>query len=293
MLRSVRKILMRTAFPRNFAVLAAALLCSAALAVSAGAEPPAVTTGLGYKPMVQELCALYAQKSGQKPVEMYNGNIGQMLEQIRAGSGASVVVSDRATLESSNVAFAEFRPLGRAVLMLAWKKGVDIRDPADLKKPEIGSIGYPDAKAAIYGKAAVAFMKGNGLYEELQPRLTMFSTVPQVFSYLVSGNLDAAFVNEALIRKQGGKIGGWMELDKGYEPLFLVAGVVRGVGGGECRRGGNAVILLNLGRFWLEVLHDAWNAEHKDQFSAVPRLNLPARFRSPKRAGQGNASPLE
>ena len=25
-----------------------------------------------------------------------------------------------------------------------------------------------------------------------------------------------------------GKIGGWMELDKGYEPLFLVAGVVRG-----------------------------------------------------------------
>lgn len=228
MLRSVRKILMRTAFPRNFAVLAAALLCSAALAVSAGAEPPAVTTGLGYKPMVQELCALYAQKSGQKPVEMYNGNIGQMLEQIRAGNGASVVVSDRATLESSNVAFAEFRPLGRAVLMLAWKKGVDIRDPADLKKPEIGSIGYPDAKAAIYGKAAVAFMKGNGLYEELQPRLTMFSTVPQVFSYLVSGNLDAAFVNEALIRKQGGKIGGWMELDKGYEPLFLVAGVVRG-----------------------------------------------------------------
>lgn len=120
--------------------------------------------------------------------------------------------------------------------------------------------------------------------------------MPQVFSYLVSGNLDAAFVNEALIRKQGGKIGGWMELDKGYEPLFLVAGVVRGhendpdvkafldflgspgsegrlreeqpaAVGGECRRGGNAVILLNLGRFWLEVLHDAWNAEHKDQFS--------------------------
>lgn len=287
---------MRTALSRvTSPSLAAALLCSAALAVSAGAEPPAVTTGLGYKPMVQELCALYAQKSGQKPVEMYNGNIGQMLEQIRAGSGASVVVSDRATLESSNVAFAEFRPLGRAVLMLAWKKGVDIRDPADLKKPEIGSIGYPDAKAAIYGKAAVAFMKGNGLYEELQPRLTMFSTVPQVFSYLVSGNLDAAFVNEALIRKQGGKIGGWMELDKGYEPLFLVAGVVRGhendpgrqgvprlfgvagsegrlreeqpaAVGGECRRGGNAVILLNLGRFWLEVLHDAWNAEYKDQF---------------------------
>ena len=66
------------------------------------------------------------------------------------------------------------------------------------------------------------------MYEKLQPKLTMFSTVPQVFSYLVSGNLDAAFVNESIVTKQGDKIGGWMEMDKGYEPLFLVAGVVKG-----------------------------------------------------------------
>ena len=74
----------------------------------------------------------------------------------------------------------------------------------------------------------MAFLKGNGMYEKLQPKLTMFSTVPQVFSYLVSGNLDAAFVNESIVTKQGDKIGGWMEMDKGYEPLFLVAGVVKG-----------------------------------------------------------------
>lgn len=210
---------------RRFAMPAALLLLFAS---SALAEPPAVTTGLGYKPMVEELCAAYAKAGGQKPVEMYSGNIGQILEQIRAGSGASVVISDKATLEESRVSFAEFRPLGQAVLILAWKKGVDIKEPADLYKAEIASIGYPDAKAAIYGKAAVAFLKGNGMYEKLQPKLTMFSTVPQVFSYLVSGNLDAAFVNESIVTKQGDKIGGWMEMDKGYEPLFLVAGVVKG-----------------------------------------------------------------
>ena len=56
----------------------------------------------------------------------------------------------------------------------------------------------------------------------------MLSTVPQVFSYLVSGDLDAAFVNEAIVRKQGNSVGGWIEVDKGYTPLLLVAGVVEG-----------------------------------------------------------------
>lgn len=52
---------------------------------SAAAGAPAVTTGLGYKAMVQDLCALYARKTGQQPAQMYSGNIGQMLEQVKAG----------------------------------------------------------------------------------------------------------------------------------------------------------------------------------------------------------------
>ena len=71
-------------------------------------------------------------------------------------------------------------------------------------------------------------MKGNNLFEPLKPKLSMLSTVPQVFSYLVSGDLDAAFVNEAVARKQGDNVGGWMEVHDGYTPLLLVAGVVAG-----------------------------------------------------------------
>jgi molybdate transport system substrate-binding protein len=210
---------------RLLAALTLTLILALPLSAVAG---PSVTTGLGYKTMVQELCALYAQKTGQKATEMYSGNIGQMLEQVKAGSGATVVISDKLSLKASDVRFARFQPLGEAVLVLAWRKGITLQSPQDLRGAQVAKIGHPDAKAAIYGRAAVAYLKGSGLMPAVKDKVAMFSTVPQVFSYLVSGDLDAGFVNEAIVRKQGKKIGGWMEIRKDYEPLLLVAGVVQG-----------------------------------------------------------------
>ena len=207
--------------PERFRLLLILTACILVFAQSAHADGPSITTGLGYKPMVQQLCAAYAQQSGVKPTEMYSGNIGQIIEQAKAGSGVSIIVSEKGTLQDSGLAFAAYEPLGEAVLVL--------RALAALKdKPEFAKIGYPDAKAAIYGRAAVAFMKGNNLLEPLKAKLSMLSTVPQVFSYLVSGDLDAAFVNEAIARKQGDSVGGWMEVREGYTPMLLVAGVVAG-----------------------------------------------------------------
>ena len=216
------------ALRKHFCLLLALAVLSLGVAHTACAGGPAITTGLGYKPMVQQLCAAYAQQSGTQPTEMYSGNIGQIIEQVKAGSGASIIVSEKATLQESGLAFAAYHPLGEAVLVLAWRKGLHLVAPQDLNKPEFAKIGYPDAKAAMYGRAAVAFLKGNKLLEPLKPKLSMLSTVPQVFSYLVSGDLDAAFVNEAIARKQGDSVGGWMEVREGYTPLLLVAGVLAG-----------------------------------------------------------------
>lgn len=141
----------------------------------------AVTTGMGYKKMLSELCALYKQESGKQLTEVYSGTIGQSLAQYKAGSGVSVFVSDRQTLEDSDVSFASFQPLGTAVLVLAWKKGLNVESPQDLQNPKIQSIGYPDKKGAIYGKSAERFLTQSGLRGPLKDKLRMFSTVPQVF----------------------------------------------------------------------------------------------------------------
>lgn len=210
--------------PRKFAAL---VLTLSLLPLSALAETPAVTTGAGYKKMVEQVGALYREQSGKPLTEMYGGAIGPILEQIKAGSGASVVISDKATLEASDVPFASFQPLGEAVLILAWKKGLTLNSVEDLRDPAIHAVGYPDKQTAIYGKAAFSLLNKSGLYQELEPKLSMLSTVPQVFSYLMTGDLDAGFVNLAVVKQQGNKIGGWMEVKDGYDPLFLVAGVVK------------------------------------------------------------------
>ena len=190
----------------------------------------AVTTGMGYKKMLSELCALYKQESGKQLTEVYSGTIGQSLAQYKAGSGVSVFVSDRQTLEDSDVSFASFQPLGTAVLVLAWKKGLNVESPQDLQNPKIQSIGYPDKKGAIYGKAAERFLTQSGLRGPLKDKLRMFSTVPQVFSYLTTGELDAGFVNTAVVKAQGKSIGGSMDIQSGYDPIEMVAAVVKGAG---------------------------------------------------------------
>lgn len=72
--------------------------------------------------------------------------------------------------------FAAYHPLGsRAGARVAQRAALPHRR-AD--QPEFAKIGYPDAKAAIYGRAAVAFLKGNNLFEALTaPKLSMATLV--------------------------------------------------------------------------------------------------------------------
>ena len=188
-----------------------------------------ITTGAGYMQMAKELCAGYKEVSGRNVQEMYGGNVGQQLAQIEAGSGVNIIISDKGTLESvkTNVKFDSYVPLGKTVLVLAWRKGISLSSPYDLLYEEVKSVCYPDPKAAIYGRAAVSFLESSGIKNKIPDKISQLSTVPQVFSYLVSGEMDAGFVNRVVVRSGKGKIGGFLEIESGYPPLNMVAAVVK------------------------------------------------------------------
>ncbi|MFR1533995.1 MAG: hypothetical protein ACLSTO_10445 [Bilophila wadsworthia] len=154
----------------------------------------AVTTGMGYKKMLSELCALYKQESGKQLTEVYSGTIGQSLAQYKAGSGVSVFVSDRQTLEDSDVSFASFQPLGTAVLVLAWKKGLN-GIAAGPPKSENPVHRLSRQEGAIYGRPLSDSRTAAWTSEGLR----MFSTVPGVFPS-TTGELDAGFVNTAVVK---------------------------------------------------------------------------------------------
>jgi molybdate transport system substrate-binding protein len=208
-------------------VIIAAALC-ASFAASASASV-IITTGAGYKTMVEELCAAF-RESGGAIEEMYGGHIGQMLMQIKQGSDVNIVISDKGSLDemSQGVEFDTYEDLGNTLLVLAWRKGLDIKSPEDLAKSEIKSICHPDAQAAIYGRAASKFLESSGIGEKISDKLSVVSSVPQVFAYLVSGEMDAGFVNHVMVQNGGDKVGGWLEIEDGYPPLNMVAAVVKG-----------------------------------------------------------------
>ena len=210
--------------------LLTALLVLLVFCAEARAATPAVTTGAGYMKMVQELAAAYKSDTGKQVQEVYGGNIGQMLAQIEAGNGVNVVISDKGALKTakSDVRIAKMQPLGATVLVLAWRKGIELSSPNDLTGDKVKSVAYPDPKAAIYGRAAAKYLETTGLGAKIAPKVSQVSTVPQVFSYLVSGEMDAGFVNRVVARAGKDKIGGSLEIPSGYPPIEMVAAVVEG-----------------------------------------------------------------
>ncbi len=204
-------------------MIAAAFLCTSAYA------EVSITTGAGYMPMSKELAKAYQQATGQKAVENYGGNIGQMLAQVAAGNGVNIVISDLGTLKriKSPVQFSKLQKLGNTPLVFIWKKGSAITGPQDLTTDKVKTFTYPDPKAAIYGRAAKEYLDGLNV-PSLKDKTMQIASVPQVMAYVSKGEVDAGFLNRTAARQGKDKIGGSVEITQGYAPIEIVAAVVKG-----------------------------------------------------------------
>lgn len=99
---------------------------SALAASAANAAQIVVSTGTGYVKMVDALAALYQKETGVAVEKSFGGNIGQMLAQVKHGSGVNVVISDEASLEKFHDALApDARRLGDTPLVLVWRKELE------------------------------------------------------------------------------------------------------------------------------------------------------------------------
>jgi len=171
---------------------------------------------------------VYEQKTGRKVDQVY-GHMGQVLMQAKTAGTIGIIAGEQAFLKGSDLAFADFKPIGAGLLVLAYGKQAALKTADDLVKPEIKKVAMPDAKQAIYGKAAKEFLQHSGLAEKIRDKLLTVATVPQVSAYLISQDAEAGFINitDAIYIKD--KIGGFIQVDKaGYTPIHLVFGVLKG-----------------------------------------------------------------
>lgn len=157
---------------------------------------------LGYFERIPEITGIPVQKS-------FGGNIGQMLAQVKHGSGVNVVISDEASLEKFHDALApDARRLGDTPLVLVWRKELELKRPEDIAFESVKTVASPNLKAAVYGRSAAEWLKATGLDAKVAPKLQVVGTVPQVYSYVTTGNMDAGFVNLAVLKSDTEALGG-------------------------------------------------------------------------------------
>ena len=216
------------------------ITAAAALTLAGAAQAQVtVTTGGGYIKMVEALTAQYEKDTGAKGekafgfTKAFGGNIGQMLAQVESGSPVTVVISDATSLKKFTNALnadAGVR-LGDTPLILIWRKGLTLASPEDLTSDAVKRVAMPDPKAAVYGRAAKEYLDGSGLAEKIAGKLNVVSMVPQVMSYVSRAEMDAGFVNLLAARQGKDKIGGFVAVKEGYEPIRMTAQPVKGAAG--------------------------------------------------------------
>lgn len=209
--------------------LALVLLWAGCVVQALAADPLMIAAGAGYKRPVGELAAAFERASGRK-VEPLFGNMGQVLTQAAQSDKVAVVFGDLAFLEAATqVSFARFLPAGTGKLVLAWPTGRQLARADGIADPAFARIALPDVRHAVYGKAGSEFLQRSGLADKVKDRLVTVATVPQVSAYLVSGEVDAGFINLTDALGVRDRIGGYIEIDPAlYGEIRIVGGVVAG-----------------------------------------------------------------
>ncbi len=217
---------MKIAKPITLIALIIAISCHSALF----AQEIMIASAGGYKKPVSEIANNF-EKSNHIQVTKVFGNIQMITNQAKQTEEVACIVGDKKFLKrlENTVEFTSYTKLGDGILVLAYRKGITIKDFTDISKTEIHSIFMPQDKKAIYGIAGKETLISYGLLEKVTPKLTQVSTVPQVVSYLLTEEADAGIINltEALSNKD--KIGGYIIIPKDkYKAIEIVAGVVKG-----------------------------------------------------------------
>ncbi|MBN1278883.1 MAG: molybdate ABC transporter substrate-binding protein [Chlorobiaceae bacterium] len=191
------------------------------------AETLTIAAGAGYKRPLVDIAALYEKKTGNH-IDAIFGNMQQIFSQTETSGKVSIIFGEKNFLQRSALSFSSFHPIGKGTLVLAWRKGLNLKRLEEIQEKQIRRLGTADPKKAIYGHATTEYLEKSGLFEAVSYKLLTLSTVPQVSAYLVSGEIDAGFVNITDAIGIQEKTGGMLQVPRNlYSPIDIQAAVIK------------------------------------------------------------------
>jgi molybdate transport system substrate-binding protein len=176
-----------------------AALIGFAASVSAVAADVPVAVAANFAGPIEAIANAFEAESGHKLL-VSTGATGKFYAQIQSGAPFEVLLSaDQPTpakLIAEGLAVKESRftyAIGRLVLW-STKPGLVDEQGAVLLRSGFERLAIADPALAPYGAAAVEVMKARGVYERLQPKLVIGSSIAQAHLFVASGNAELGFV---------------------------------------------------------------------------------------------------
>ncbi|THU02018.1 molybdate ABC transporter substrate-binding protein [Lampropedia puyangensis] len=202
-------------------------LCSILLISPAQASDSLTIVSMGgYRKPVLELVDAFKKDTGLS-VDAAFGHIKQIETQAAQNPDVTFVIGDKSLLEPTQL-IAHFYPLGTGRLTLVTSKGKALSQVEDLSTPTFNRIAIPHSTRTVFGRAASACLKALGLTTTLEPKLVEVEGVPQVGSYLVTGEVDAGFINKTEAIAIADRTGSVIEVPTScYSPIEISLGTVK------------------------------------------------------------------
>lgn len=199
---------------------------TASILVNAYATEITVAAGAGFKKMVTDIAQICETDYGVK-MNMSFGNLGQVMAQIKTTDLVDATIGDSRFFERAGLEFEDSYLIGNGKLVLGWRKGITLNTPSDITSDKIGRIAIPNTEKAIYGIAGTEYLESINLTDTVKDKLYIVATVPQVSSYLATGEVDAGFSNLTDIQGIKDKIGGFFLIENGYNQIDIITGIIK------------------------------------------------------------------
>jgi molybdate transport system substrate-binding protein len=117
---------------------------------------------------------------------------------------------------------------GHLVLWTRIDSGVDVRPGlAVLKTPAVKRIAVANPQTAPYGRAAVAALRHEGLYEQVQSKLVLGENISQTAQFAESGNAQVGLIALSLASSPALKaVGTYADIPTSFYPPIQQAAIV-------------------------------------------------------------------
>jgi molybdate transport system substrate-binding protein len=217
--------------PKPFVLTVASLLLSCHLA---GAQSLTVAAASDLQSALPAIASQFEKETGQK-VGLTFGSSGNFFTQIQNGAPFDVFLSADIEypkrLEGSGHAepgsLYEYAT-GRLVLWTRNDSGIDVRGGlTELAGPRVRRVAIANPEHAPYGRAAVAALRHERLYEQVQAKCVLGENISQAAQFAQSGAADVGILALALALSPALKSSGtYLDIPESWYPPIQQAAVV-------------------------------------------------------------------